>query len=169
MGWSPSSTWRPFAGRPDTPSLVYLDSCAFLYVINKTTGYEPVADLLHVAESGKVTIMMSPLTLVEVIGKPKDKPLDPATDSRVRRLLDNPRFLVVEFDRTVALKARTFVGALGLKPADAIHMASAVVGRADVLMTFDTKFPLGKRVDGVWVDIPYQYGGETLFSMAQED
>ena len=48
-----------------------------------------------------------------------------------------------------------------MKNPDAIHLASAAIGGADVLMTWDLKkFPHGQEVDGVWVDEPYIPGGE---------
>ncbi|RLK13337.1 putative nucleic acid-binding protein [Micromonospora sp. M71_S20] len=150
-------------GRPDTPSTVYLDSCAFLYVLNQTEGYEPVADLLRLADAGQVTVMTSPLILVEVRGAPRSADFDMARENRVRRMIDNPRLLLVEFDRPVALKARDLSWRYRLKPADAIHLASAVIGEANAFMTFDGGFPCGTEVDGVWVDKPYKYGGPDLF------
>ncbi|MEH0823428.1 MULTISPECIES: type II toxin-antitoxin system VapC family toxin [unclassified Micromonospora] len=150
-------------GRPNTPETVYLDSCAFLYVLNGTKGFEPVADLLRIADAGQVTILTSPLILVEVRGAERSAAFDVSRENYVRRLIDNPRLLLVEFDRTVALKARDLTWRYQLKPADAIHLASAVVGGADAFMTFDGDFPCGTNVEGVWVDKPYKHGGPDLF------
>jgi predicted nucleic acid-binding protein len=148
--------------RPDSPTSIYLDSCALIHVLTKHPGYEPAERLLRLADAGDVEILTSPMILVEVRGQGR-KELDAARESEARALLDNPRFVFVEFDREVALKARDLVPRFGLKPADAIHLASAVLGEAEVFMTFDGGLPRGRDVDGVWVDEVYTHGGPDLF------
>jgi len=119
--------------------------------------------LLALSDAGQLTIMISPLSLVEVRGQGRAS-FDAAKDKQARSLVDNPRFLMIEFDREVAVKARDMVRRFKLKNFDAIHLASAVVGQADTMMTYDEGFPQGQSVDGVWVDEPYTYGGPDLFT-----
>jgi len=149
--------------RPDKPDSVYLDSCGLIYVLTRYPGYEPIERLLALSDAGQLTIMISPLSLVEVRGQGRAS-FDAAKDKQARSLVDNPRFLMIEFDREVAVKARDMVRRFKLKNFDAIHLASAVVGQADTLMTYDKGFPQGQSVDGVWVDEPYTYGGPDLFT-----
>ncbi len=50
-----------------------------------------------------------------------------------------------------------------MKNYDAIHLAHAIMAKADVLMTTDKGFPLDTEVDGVWVCEPYYWGEPSLF------
>lgn len=151
--------------RRDTPASVYLDSCTFIHVLNRTVGYEPIEQLLQLADAGRVAVMVSPVSLSEVRGGPyRSGTFDAVKDARALALVDNPRFVLVEYDRTIALKSRDLAVQFGLKPADAVHLASAVVAGAEVFMTCDKGFPRGQLVEQVWVDEPYPYGGPNLFS-----
>jgi predicted nucleic acid-binding protein len=80
----------------------------------------------------------------------------PKLDQDCIELLD--RIVQVEFSRRVAQAARKLAYMYQLKNYDAIHLASAVDAGVDVLMTWDKGFPLGQRVEGVWVDEPYEFG-----------
>ncbi|TDV46286.1 hypothetical protein [Actinophytocola oryzae] len=72
-------------------------------------------------------------------------------------------------NRATALKARQLLLANVIKggTCDAIHLAGAIEQEADVFLTFDTDdFPVGQRVEGVWVDEPFFPGdGTNLFNM----
>jgi predicted nucleic acid-binding protein len=149
--------------RPDAPGSVYLDSCSLIQVLIKGVGYEPIERVLQLADAGRVTVLISPMSLVEVRGQPNGARLDKAKEDRARQLLDNPRFVFVEFDRHVSLKARDLAMRMRMKNADAVHLASAIAGAADALMTCDKGFPRGQLVEGVWVDEPYMHGGPDLF------
>ena len=51
----------------------------------------------------------------------------------------------------------------GLRGADAIHLSSAIRGKAERFMTWDTKdFPIGRVIDGVAVQEPETYGQGTV-------
>jgi predicted nucleic acid-binding protein len=52
--------------RPDSPSSVYLDSCALIYAVTKHAGHEPVAEVLRLAQHGKLTVVISTLSYVEL-------------------------------------------------------------------------------------------------------
>lgn len=81
-------------------------------------------------------------------------------------LLTSKNVTPVEFDQEVALKARELRLRKIVTPArDAIHLASAIVAAADVLMTWDGKdFPLGRTIEGVYVSEPYLLGDPDLFT-----
>ncbi len=47
----------------------------------------------------------------------------------------------------------------GLRGADAIHLSSAIRGKAERFMTWDSKdFPMGQVIEGVIVQEPVAYG-----------
>jgi predicted nucleic acid-binding protein len=88
-------------------------------------------------------------------------------ERRILDILDNPRHTPVEFTRTVALRARELALRRGMKNYDAIHLAHAVMARADVLMTADKGFTQDSDVEGVWVCAPYYWGAPTLFDSGE--
>lgn len=150
--------------RPENPASIYLDSAALLLAINKQPGFEPVEDVLQLADAGKITLYTSALVYVEVRGQGLGGPFDEAADARVLAILDGPRIITIDFHRTLAIRARRYAHQYSLKNSDAVHVASAVEASADVLMTSDKGFKLGRReIDGVWIDEPYTPGDPRLF------
>ncbi|MGV9805560.1 type II toxin-antitoxin system VapC family toxin [Micromonospora chersina] len=149
--------------RPNNPSSVYLDSNTLIYAVTKQPGYEPVAEILRLADAGKLNVIISMLSYVEVRGWGKSEPYPQELDERGIAALDSPSFIRVELSRGVALRARRYAYTYRLANYDAVHLAAAVEGNADVLMTWDRDFPSGRSIDGVWVDRPYEVGDPTLF------
>ncbi|MET8359349.1 type II toxin-antitoxin system VapC family toxin [Micromonospora sp. NPDC005171] len=149
--------------RPDYPSSIYLDSNTLIRALLNKSGAEPIAELLRLAQAGKIRIVISTLSYVEVRGWGKTDPYPSDLDDRCLALLDSPAIERVEFFREVAVRARRYAYTYRLSNYDAVHLASAVVASVDVLMTGDTDFPHGRSIDGVWVDEPYAPGDPTLF------
>ncbi len=148
--------------RPDSPKAIYLDSntlCRFIV----GEEVETIARVINAVDAGQVDLIISPLLLVECRGQPRKGPVDTDIEERMLKILDNPRHLMVEFTRSIAIKARGLALQHGMKNYDAIHLAHAVVAGADVLMTTDEGFPLETDVDGVWVGKPYSWGAPSLF------
>ena len=103
--------------------------------------------VLQAAEKGTVEIVVSSIALVEVICKNKDASID---DQKVRDYFDNDYILLVSADKDVCDLARRLIlaGHAGLRPADAIHVATACISNADELHTFDGKLlDLNSRTD----------------------
>ncbi|HET8684400.1 MAG TPA: type II toxin-antitoxin system VapC family toxin [Micromonosporaceae bacterium] len=148
--------------RPRDPESVYLDSNTLISVIKAEPGHQLLTEVLRLADVGTLSIYISALSLVEVRGWRRTEPYPPERDRRVLEMLDHPRFILVEFSRVVALRARRYTSEYGMKNYDAIHLASAAQVPVDVLMTGDKGFRRGQRIDGVWVDEPYEPGEERL-------
>ena len=154
--------------RPEHPSRVYLDSSAFIAAIKKESGHEPVDLVLELAQARKLTLVTSVILVVEARGVRSGAQVTEEQEQRILAHLDNPRVEFVELGRATALKAREVALREGLSNYDAIHLACAVAGEADVLMTLDDRFPVGRSYEGVWVDRPYPPGGPTLFHQDQD-
>ncbi len=148
--------------RPDSPASVYLDANALIYAVTKRPGYEPVAEILRLAQAGKIKALISTLAYVEVRGWSRADPYPHELDEEGIRLLDSPHLLRVEFTRRVAIRARGYAHHYGLRNPDAMHLASAAEYPAEVFMTWDTGFPHGTVVDDVWIDEPYEPGAPRL-------
>jgi predicted nucleic acid-binding protein len=150
--------------RPDRPSTVYLDASAVISAIKGEPGHEPVARVLELAEAGALALVTSTILLVEARGGGLGETADESGERELLAYLDHPAWALVELDRAVALRARRLCLRFGLHNYDAVHLASAIEGRAEVLMTFDKRFPIGSAVEGVWIDRPYPPGGPDLFT-----
>jgi predicted nucleic acid-binding protein len=90
--------------------------------------------VIRQAEQGKFEIATSTLSLAEVCKNPTIKQTD---DDQVAAYFEHDYILLVNLDRHVGETARSMMRAYSLKPADAIHLATAIVSRAEELHSFD--------------------------------
>ncbi|MFF2522455.1 type II toxin-antitoxin system VapC family toxin [Streptomyces liangshanensis] len=148
--------------RRNEPKSAYIDACCY---IEWATGKSHVVDSwVEAARSKKLQLFASTLLLAEARGGSRTQP-NPQAEARIRTLLTEPYVTLVDVSRRVGLTAREIIADTPrIKGWDAVHLATAVVARAEVLLTSNTKhFTPGQVLRGVWIDEPYQYGGEGLF------
>lgn len=148
--------------RPDNPTSVYLDSNCLIYAITDGKGSETIKELLLRATTGKLSVVISMISYVEARGYGNSDPYPPELDKQAIDILDHPNLTRVELSRRVALTARRLAHTYPLKNWDAIHLASAIEGGAEVFMTEDSDFRRGESVNGVWIDEPYIPGDQPL-------
>jgi len=131
------------------PRRIYWDACAWIALIQKekirdNTG-RVIEDrdmmcrtVIEAAKRGQFEILTSTLSLVEVCKDPaiKAQPADAVAD-----YFENDYILLVNLDRSVGEHARSLMtaGHAGLKPPDAIHLATAAISGVEELHTFDGK------------------------------
>lgn len=138
---------------------MYWDACSWIaYIQQEKPGpnstftenrYEMCSSILRLAVAGKLEIATSCFTLAEVCKKPDIKTL-PTGD--LARFFDHSYILQVSVDKNVGVRAQNLQmsGLSGLKPPDAVHLASAVVARAEEFHTFDEKLlKLNETFDGL--------------------
>lgn len=131
-----------------SPSRVGWDSCAWIAHIQR----ERIVDLdgktiiedrgamcrsvLEAAEKGIVEIAVSAICLVEVLARNRSSEID---DQKVRDFFDNDYILLANVDKQVGDFARRLMlaGYAGLKPPDAIHLATACIANVEAFHTFD--------------------------------
>lgn len=130
------------------PERLYWDSCTY---IDYLRGDHPLRDamswIIEDWRAGKVEIVTSALTIAEVLW------VKCAAEERARSLIDRPqdeavvalfdppegvRFILVELSRVTARRARQLVWEQGIRPKDAIHVASALEAHCPVMHTNDT-------------------------------
>jgi predicted nucleic acid-binding protein len=129
------------------PERIYWDSCTY---IDHLEGGHPLADEMEMImedwRKGLVMLVTSALTIAEVLYvKCADvkRRADRSREKDIEALFNpppGPRFLLVELNRTTSLKARDLVWNAGIDPKDAVHVASALEARCEVLFT--TEGPL---------------------------
>lgn len=149
--------------RPSEFASIYLDSSAFIAVIKKEPGCEPIEEVLELADRRQIEVYASPVLLVEVRGQGRGG-TDAVVEQQALAILSGARLINVEFHRHVALRARDYVGQYRLRPLDAIHLASAVEAEVEVMWTLDRDFSglWQSSVEGVWIDEPYEIGPPRL-------
>jgi len=133
-----------------SPSRVGWDSCAWIAHIQRerifgADGKTVIEDrgamcrpVLDAAEGGIIEIAVSALSLVEVLARNRTSGMD---DQKVRDFFDNDYILLVNVDKHLGDFARRLMlaGHPGLKPLDAIHLATACVANVDAFHTFDDR------------------------------
>lgn len=104
----------------------------------KLPRYEMCRKVLKRAEGSAIEIVTSAFTLSEVC-KRRDEPLNPSLN--VPAFFDQPYVFLIEVTKAIGSKAQhlQLSGVTGLKPADAIHIASALIANVPVFHTFDGK------------------------------
>ena len=128
----------------------YWDSGVFCSYLSKENGrWEIVRDLLIEGRAGRLEIITSSFACVEVL---KIKGHNPITEDQERQLttfFEYPFIKFVDANRTVCEAARRHVWRDGMKPKDALHLASAMAiskhRPLDSLFSWDTDFT---RLDG---------------------
>jgi predicted nucleic acid-binding protein len=111
-----------------------------------------------------VKIIASTAMFAEARGTGNGRP-DPTAEQRIRNLLQEPYVALVDVTRRVGLLSRDIaVERPRIKGMDALHLATAVEADAEVFLSRNFRdFTSGDRYRGVWLEEPYEYGGEGLF------
>jgi len=131
------------------PEVLYWDSCTYLDYL-KGDEHPLHAQMQMVIEGwreGKVTLVTSALTITEVLWVKCSEDqarsmIDRSWEPKIVALFDPPHtqpLKIVELNRVVARAARELVWDHGIKPKDAVHVASALAGHCHMLHTNDTK------------------------------
>ena len=140
-----------------TPDLrrIYWDANTFLDELNpNSTHSRPLTELLSRSTAGELEIITSNLTVVEVAFSPAEaaaNALDSEEDAKIRARWTDPQTVtIIPFSDAIAFNARSLMRAAlaigaGLKPADAVHLATAVWAEADVLHTYDRRLQSAAR------------------------
>lgn len=142
----------------NSPRRVYWDACTWIALIQREKIAVGGSDrdtlcraVIAEAKKNKIEILTSTLSLVEVC---KDPAIRATGDDLIGAFFENDYILLMNLDRLVGEHARQLMtsGHAGLKPPDAVHLASAILGLASELHTYDDKLLKldGKiaRVDG---------------------
>lgn len=116
----------------------YWDSDCFLGWFNAEADKEAhCRDVLEEAEAGKVLLVTSALTIAEVLALRGQPPIPPANRERVEAFFRRDYIAVRNVTRRIAESARALVWDHGIKPKDAIHVATAIDAKLSLMNTFD--------------------------------
>ena len=136
------------------PKRVLLDASALIGLIQGDPEFAVLKSLLQALENGEARLVESTAIFVEVLPN-RSTDLDPSVREDILTLLRGPDVEIVDVNLVVASKAAVLRVQYGLKTWDAIHIATAIVTGADVVIGRDRKFPDGEVVEGVSIREPY--------------
>lgn len=128
--------------------LIYWDSVTFLALFRQEAGrVDQCAGTLERAEAGEVCIFTSALTIAECLWL-RGNPKIPKNRADIVRGFFRRSFIRVRnVTRKTSELAQDLVWDSGIRPKDAIHVATAIEGRVPILETFDTGL-IGKSGTG---------------------
>lgn len=137
----------------------YLDSSVYISAI-KGEGAEPgrgelSARILDLGQRGECIVVGSVFVYAEVIKDRGQPRLTEEQEEKIDRFLGQEFITWVEVDFPLAKKARGLARDLGLKPVDAVHLATAIRAGCDQLLAWDSDFEVGATVEGVLLTEPH--------------
>ena len=116
----------------------YWDSDCFLgWLQAEEDKFELCRQVLNRAAAGEIVIITSALTLAEVLAVRGREKIGPDKRKQVTDFFKRTDITCMSITRTVAELARELVWDHGVMPKDALHVASAMHAKVDVLNTFD--------------------------------
>lgn len=122
------------------PSKIYWDSCCFIGLLQDEKDKAPaLADLCQKAAADELVIVTSALTIAEVCKLPGTalQPDDQA--KKILEFFENPYVVVRALDRLIGERANTIARQQGIKPPDAVHLATGILAGCEVFYTYDGK------------------------------
>ncbi|MCL6613884.1 MAG: type II toxin-antitoxin system VapC family toxin [Firmicutes bacterium] len=125
---------------PDWATSVMIDTCCFIYHFQADeypveAAY--VEELLRLVERGRLSALTSPVTVAEIMAKPRRHGLDEVAYAYKLLLLNFPNLRIPPIDVAVADKASMLRGRFGLKLPDALQVATGIIHGASAFITFD--------------------------------
>jgi predicted nucleic acid-binding protein len=148
--------------RPNKIGSALLDASSLIGVVKADPEFGCLKTLLAAVDRGEVVLVESTAILVEVLGKhTRDTEAHARARVAVRELLESPETRLVDVNTLVARKAGELRIKHGLTTWDAVHLATAIVAKVDVLVVRDHKFPMG-QYEGVYVTRPFDIDEDKL-------
>ncbi|MBW8039878.1 MAG: PIN domain-containing protein [Planctomycetes bacterium] len=156
--------------------IVYWDANCFLGLLNNEQDkIKSCAGAMKKAEDGKLVIVTSALTFIEVIrmkGRPK---LKKSVEQTIQDFFSNSFIYIHNVDREVGIKARNLMWKhKSLQPKDSIHVATALLRNTPKLHTFDKDLlklkdaNITNKLKICKPDIEYQMGFDDLNGQEKE-
>ncbi|WP_171110646.1 PIN domain-containing protein [Streptomyces sp. Z423-1] len=151
--------------RPDRPQRVYLDACCYIDWAEGKHSSAASETWLLAARKGQVQIIASTAMFAEARGTGNNGHQDLAGEQRIRQLLQEPYVTLVDVTRRIGLRARAIsIERPRIKGMDALHLATAIHTECEVFLSRNFRdFSSGEQYQGVWLEEPYEFGGDGLF------
>ena len=126
--------------------MIYIDSNVFIYAtLNTEELGEKARSLLQRIQQGEEKAETSALTFDEVFWAIKKLDSEAALEA-AQALLNFPNLEIISVDRDLSLSALQIIKEYHLAQRDAIHAATAIGGKAEVVVSTDANFDKIKEI-----------------------
>ena len=134
----------------DKPERRYWDSDCFIgWLAQEGNKVTPCRQVLSLAEKGKIEIVTSALTIAEVLRLRHHSPIPKEKRVDIRQFFNNSYIIIVPILRPTAEMSQDLVWDQGVKPKDALHVATAIEVGVPLFNTFDEDLiKKGNELDG---------------------
>jgi len=131
-------------------SRVAVDSAPIIYFLEDHARFAPhFAPVFGAADAGRASILVSAVTIAEVLAGPISKGRDAETSRLRAALTGSPNWTVVPLDAELAEDAARLRFRYRLRLPDAIQVATAIQGRVDLFVTHDRRLRRVKELNVV--------------------
>ena len=122
------------------PHLLYWDTDVFIHRFQRTPAHITILQqLTDAAERGGIMFVQSTFTIAELVKDPEGEKLTVVQESLIEDFFENDFVTVRTLTEQIAFLARKIAREYGLKPGDAVHVATALFWKVPILHTFDQK------------------------------
>lgn len=119
--------------------LHYWDACTFLaYLKGEPDKVDACVAVLEHAKQGKIKIVTSSISLVEVIKLKGKSPIPKDQEDKIKKFFQHKWIILQDVERKTSEFARDLIWEYGLKSYDAVHLATAIRAKVDRVDTFDS-------------------------------
>ena len=132
--------------------LIYIDASSLIYSVERVEPYRTLLEpMWQEAQDGNVTIVSSPLLVLEALVKPlRDGNI--GIESQYRELFASNAVRLLDASYQVFEEAASIRAETGLRTPDAIHAATALLAECTLFVTNDTDFRRVLRLPIVVLD-----------------
>ncbi len=122
-------------------SVVVVDTAPVIYLLEANATFLPLfLPLFRAAERGEIQILLTPVTLAEVLAGPLKARKEALAERYESALREGLGWRVVDLNADLAAKAARLRIRYGLKLPDAFQLAAALVHSAQALVSHDRDF-----------------------------
>ena len=116
----------------------YWDSSVICALLNEEKDRAPdCVNVINGAKAGKVQIIVSALAIAEVLKYRQNKPIRKDDRQKVIEFFQHQFITVVTLDRWIAFKSQEVHWDHNVPPRDAVHVATALRARVNVMESYD--------------------------------
>lgn len=135
---------------------IYWEACVFIDLLEKTPDrIGHLLPIIDAAEQDQIVIVTSALTLAEVSRLRHLQLDDESVEKTILQFFETPFLYLHPVNRFVAERSRPIIRNFGLKPLDAIHVASALMMKVERMHTYDAKIlKLDGKIEGLRIEEP---------------
>ena len=132
--------------------LIYIDASSLIYSVERVEPYRTLLEpMWQDAQDGNVTIVSSPLLVLEALVKPL-RDGNTGIESQYRELFASNAVRLLDASYQVFEDAASIRAETGLRTPDAIHAATALLAECTLFVTNDTDFRRVRRLPIVVLD-----------------